>query len=676
MSKTQKPSNIPRPSLYVGSAALALAAIPFHGNAPAWTQLALWAAVIARCLIAIYNLRLPPLPVRLLLLGAGVVTVLLSYGSINGVEPGLAVLLVLVALKMLEAWTLRDFEVLMLLGFFLVLCNLFFVQDLGRWLFSGAVLILMVAAAVHAQSGGRITPRQAVGKALTLTLQSLPIVVVLFFLFPRIYGGIRLQFGPSLLNVVGLSERMQPGSVASLAMRQDRAFRATFPDGKMPSQSEMYWRGCVLWHGDGLSWVRGGALTLERRAQQSEGEPIRQQITLDPHGSTWLFALDRPFSAVSGASYEAGGFLRTNRPVITAQRFDIQSRPVNVERTLPSDQHDAALQLPSRVSSRARALAVAFKQNATSDAEIVKAAVEYFATNPFVYSLSPGTYGQDALDEFLFERREGFCEHYAGAFASLMRLAGIPSRVVVGYHGGEFNPNGNYVIVRQSHAHAWCEVWLRNIGWQRIDPTNTIAPERITGGLETFLEGQTAGQQGGEAGRVRGDQWRRFLRETRLVWDNLSYQWDLRVLNFDEEAQRPILAMLGLEGARFMDLVVIAVVACGVVLGAMALLLRGFAARGEASPEMRWYRRFCQKLARAGVPREPWEGPIAYTQRAATAAPLHAEAILQAGLLFAAARYGRSGAGAGEFAAAVKRLRIPGRVVVEKGKLPERASSL
>src|SRR5690606_25782031 len=142
---------------------------------------------------------------------------------------------------------------------------------------------------------------------------------------------------------------------------------------------------------------------------------------------------------------------------------------------------------PAGRHPRAVEMARSWRSQGLGDEEIVDRALRMFNEQEFYYTLQPPLAVDDAIDQFLFETRQGFCEHYAAAFTVLMRAAGIPARVVTGYQGGTLNPVGGYVIVRQRDAHAWAEVWLGEKGWVRVDPTAAVAPNRILGGIETAL---------------------------------------------------------------------------------------------------------------------------------------------------------------------------------------------
>ena len=350
-----------------------------------------------------------------------------------------------------------------------------------------------------------------------------------------------------------------------------------------------------------------------------------------------------------------GGYLLNPRLIFNPLHYEIVSRPENHELALPVDQMRAALAPAVRPSPQVLALVAGWRRGAAGGREVVERALHHFHEEKFSYSLSPGTYGENALDDFLFQRRTGFCEHYAAAFATLMRVAGLPSRVVIGYHGGELNRLGDYVIVRQSDAHAWAEVWLPESGWLRVDPTAVIAPDRISSGLASFL--QTRGTGGEQTGGDLSDTalgWRDLMRELRLAWDGINYQWELRVLNFDEEDQRAFLAQLGFAG-RWPEISGWVAGIIMVLVGALSAWLRR---PGRVRPDAAGgaWAEFCRTLATAGVARERWEGPLQFGARAAGIFTEHRTAILGVAELYARARYAAEPPSPRELIAAVRAL--------------------
>ena len=643
--------------LLAAELALALAAAPLFGRMAAWVVALFFGTCAARLLMNLPGAHLLSLPMKVVLFGAGAGGIALTYGTALGIEPGFSIILLLVSLKLLETNTVRDFQVVALLGFFLALCDLFFTQSFTVWLFVAAITVLLTAALVHfhrGESAGGF--RGALRRGGVLLLQALPVVVLLFVFFPRSQQQFVMQFSQPLTGRGGMSDSLSPGSIASLALGRELVFTAEFPRGQMPSMSVMYWRAGVLWRGEGLAWWLGQPLRPERRAVALGGTPVLQHIVLQPHGALWLYALDRPASEVRGAHMEVGGFLASNRPVLKPLRYDVLSRPDDREATLPADQRFRATEKPARISPHVQALVSAWRTAHADDRGLVDAALHYFRNERFTYTLTPGTYdGGDPLDDFLFQRRAGFCEHYAAAFASLMRIAGIPSRVVLGYHGGEYNALGHYVIVRQSDAHAWCEVWIKGEGWERVDPTEMIAPDRLSSGLDTFLENRAAADPNAAQRSAAATGWRELRRELRLVWDDVNYQWDLRVLGYDEDTQRNVLAGLGFGDFGWLETGVWVAVVIALLLGSIGLWQRR-PGRPPLDEAGRAYARFCRALAAAGLPREPWEGPHRFGERAAAHFAAHAAAIREITALYARLRYAPDAPPAADFLRALRAL--------------------
>jgi protein-glutamine gamma-glutamyltransferase len=601
--------------------------------------------------------RLPSTEIKVLLFGAGVGAVALKYGTVMGIVPGLTILLLLVSLKLLETNSVRDFQVITLLGYFLALCDLFFSQDLILWLYVALAFMVLTAALIRFHCGWRgMGYARASWLAGRMFLQGLPLMAILFLFFPRTNGGLRFQFGQPISNTNGMSDQLSPGSISTLVLNDAVAFRAEFPDGHTPPMATMYWRALVLWQGDNLTWSVGPPLPHESRKGELGGPSIRQRISLQPYGDRWLFALDRPASDVHGAFYVAGDCLQSSHPIRSTFLYEVVSRPEDRETSLPREQLAASLQKPARVSPAVKELVSAWRASSADDRELIQVAMKYFRDERFVYTLDPGIYPkQGALDEFLFSRRRGFCEHYAAAFATLMRIAGIPSRVVIGYHGGEFNQIGRYMIVRQSDAHAWCEVWLRDRGWLRVDPTDIIAPDRLGSGFDSYLEGHPVDPAA--AARVSSTVlgWREIMSEVRLAWDSINYEWDLRVLNFDQDTQRGFLSTIGLGDVKWTKILVGVALAILLVLALLGLLLRR-PGRFRADPIGRWYARFCKAAEAGGIRRESWEGPKDFGERTAARFPGQAAEIREITSLYIQFRYAAKPPPLGDFVKAVRAL--------------------
>jgi hypothetical protein len=297
------------------------------------------------------------------------------------------------------------------------------------------------------------------------------------------------------------------------------------------------------------------------------------------------------------------------------------------------------LQLPANVTPRMRSLANEWRQSGTTNAEVVNLALRFFREQEFYYTLYPPTLERNPVDQFLFDSRRGFCEHYATSFATLMRIAGIPARVVLGYQGGEINPMGDYLIVRQSDAHAWAEVWLEGNGWVRIDPTAAVAPERIERSFEFDLAGgSTAIGTPITFGDTNGF-FSRITKQIRWSLDAINASWARWVLGYRQDQQSRLMDLLGLGFLRGRSLAIgmVLFTGIGVIIIGFFIWRRG---RRKPDPVQLDYLRFCNRLRRAGLRRSPQEGPRDYAARAKARWPKHRQEIERIIRLYIELRYG------------------------------------
>lgn len=665
MTRAPQTQVIPRrPLLWLAAAFLFLAPAMLAGIA-AWVPLVFIGAMLAKFWLDQKDRRLRSRVWQVVLAVLAFGAVVATYGSPQGIEAGVSLLVLIASLKILEAHTTRDFHVLVMIGWVLCLCAFLLSQDLQIALCVLGAFVLLNGALLqfHRRTTGPRAGWAPVATSLKLFAQAIPIILLLFFLFPRGTGGMRLRLVGATGDTVGFSGQLSPGSVASVATSEENAFRVEFPDGNLPPRPSLYWRGAVLVEGDGFNWNAGEGLGRARPSQRT-GPLVRQIITLEPHAGRWLFALDRPVQAPPGINLAPGRYLRSMRPVNTMRRYEVASSQTAGEDDLHPRERADALRPPSHVSARMRDLVGTWTAGAGDPQTVVKNALEFFRTQGFVYSLSPGQYtGTEALDDLLFNRKSGFCEHYAGAFASLMRLAGIPSRIVVGYLGGQFNQYGNYLLVRQSDAHAWCEVWLPNEGWTRVDPTSVVAPERLNlGSLRDMRTTSTAPNQANSPRNSPTDvsSSGRFIDEARLAWDSVSYAWDSRVLSFDVDGQREFFTRLGLESIPGARLLAWSVAGIALLLAAYVALL-SWRARTQTDLPRALYEQFCRKLARLGAERAVTEGPSDFASRAASQLPQHATAIQRIADLYVRLRYAPASGGRLLDALATEVRAFPGR---------------
>lgn len=591
--------------------------------------------------------RLIVRPGRWLLLCAAAVVIGVTYrhyGGLLGRDPGVALLVALTGLKLLELRNRRDYVLTAFLLYVVLLGAFLYGQSLALGLYGAAAAAITTAALLQLGRDTPLSARVAVRITATLLLQALPIMLLLYFLFPRFSGalwGVPLRDGS---GTTGMSEVMRPGSVQRLVESAEPAFRASMADAP-PPLAALYWRGLVLWDTDGTTW-RAGTPILHADAGGfvPRSAPVRYQIILEPHGKQWLYALDAPVEPPPGARLAAGRVLQRPRPLLERLSYELVSYPRYQTGALAPTERARALALPRAVSERVRALALDWRSagppGTAADAEVVTAALQYFRREPFHYTLTPPALGNDPVDAFLFEARRGFCEHYASAFVTLMRAAGIPSRVIAGYQGGVYNPAGNYFLVRQADAHAWAEVWLPGEGWRRVDPTAAVAPERVEHGIDAVRRLQAQGVNANTLStemlqRLVALGWldRAWLR-THLAWDYANLSWYRWVGNYDHDRRAALLARLNLSQHALLAM----------VLGVLALIVLYalyHARRHEPSdPAAAVYARFCRKCAAIGLARLAHEGPLAFAERCISARPDLAAAIATVTRHYVALRYG------------------------------------
>ena len=616
--------------------ALALVMLPHALHQPLWIT----GIVIASGALYAWRTQagrpLPGRALRVLLALGGAAGVLLSYGTVLGRDAGVALLVVMLALKLLELNSLRDAMVAAFLAYFLIVTQFLYEQNIpmAGYLFLAALWVTAALIALN-RDGRMASPWEPLGLSGRLLLQSIPLMLVLFILFPRLPGPLWTLPRDAHSGMTGLSDRMEPGSISQLSQSDAVAFRVEF-DGTPPPANARYWRGPVLWRFDGRTWTPGwmGVRAADDGVRNAT-DPVRYTVTLEPNNQRWLFALDMPISAPQGAWLTADFRLVSRKPVIDRRRYTAESAlQYTADPDLSSVTRRQALQLPADGDPRARTLATTLRAAARDDSDYVRQILARFRNEPYVYTLSPPLLGQDPVDEFLFETRRGFCEHYAGAFVFLMRAAGVPSRVVTGYQGGEDNPMAGYTIVRQSDAHAWAEVWLKGQGWVRVDPTAAVSPLRIELGLGSAVD------LGDPLPFLRRTDlgWVEALRQLRFAWDTLDNYWNQWVLGYGPELQREFLGRLGLRGLTWLGLGLAAVGGAALFTVIIGLVLTR-RPRASADPVVRAYLRLCARLSRVGLEREPHETPESFADRVARARPDLADAVRELSELYVRLRY-------------------------------------
>jgi transglutaminase-like putative cysteine protease len=540
------------------------------------------------------------------------------YHTLLGRDPGLTLLIALLGLKFLELQRLRDYMLCVFLFFLVTLGSFLYQQTLLLGIYALGSTWLSIAALIRLTQPRGLALSGQLKLSATLLAQALPLMLILYLLFPRLPGTLWAMPLDSDAALTGLSDSMQPGSIQQLSESSDTAFRVSF-EGKPPPARELYFRALVLWTSDGRGWGRTQQPSHATESFTPQGEAVRYEVVLEPTQKTWLMALDLPGETPAKARARPGFTLEYLEPIRERQRYTLTSYTHYQTGALDPQEREATLQLPKTVSARVQGLADEWRDRDPQPRAIVQAGLDFFRAEDFVYTLTPPRLGPDPVDEFLFSTRRGFCEHYASAYVTLMRAAGIPSRVVLGYLGGEYNAAGNYLIVRQSDAHAWAEVWLPNQGWVRVDPTGAIAPERIELGLEAVRRLQARGTALGrlpmaEVLRAIELGWaERAWYSSRLYWDLLNISWYRWVADYGQERQERLLAALGLERWSMGNILFLS---GGIIL--LLLLVYGlwlWHERARVDPVQAQYLKYCRKLAGAGLRRAPHEGALAFAQR-------------------------------------------------------------
>lgn len=594
-------------------AAAVVATLLTHlAHLPAW----LWAPAAVLLSLRIWlrqrGAARVPAWVRLPLTAVLFVLVLTGFGNVFGREPGSVLGCGLLALKLLETERERDARVALGFAAFMLMSALLFEQTLPFTLLACAVLLLVIAALAALQPAPLPTRRPLRAPFATAALllgAGLPLAAAAFVLVPRLGTPLWGAPGQDTLARTGLGERMAPGSLTELLIDDSPAFRVDF-DGAPPPPAQRYFRAIVLWEFDGATWTRGfGPRPPE--PLQAQAAPSTYTITLEPTDRPWLPALDVPLAAPDGARLLADRTIAAREPVARPRQYRVQSATrATLAPELGAYDRRRALALPDGFDPRARELAARWRAQGDDEA-VVRAALDLFHAD-FTYTLNPPLLGRDSIDDFLFDTRRGYCEHYAAAFVFLMRAAGIPARVVTGYQGGWWN--GTYLLVRQSDAHAWAEVWLPRQGWRRVDPTAAVSPARIELGARAADD---------SAGWSRAD----WLRDLRNRLDVANRLWTEAIVRFDAMRQRGLLTPFGVASANPGDLLL----ALSAVLGLAMLAATIWAMRATPAPAGdaldRTWAALRRRLERAGFATPSHEGPLDLLQRLRAAAPAAAERL-------------------------------------------------
>ncbi len=642
-------------SLYWLGAGLVMSALPHYQHIPFWIMI----LFVLLCAWKLYAPHQSDLKHKhfsitriclfsLMLLGfAGVY---LHFGTIVGRNAGVSLLVLLAGFKVLEINKERDFYVACCLGYFLVVTNFLYEQTIGTAVYMGITVLVMTISLVSFNDllavddpKNKLSSKAAGKTAATLLLQSIPVMLILFFLFPRISGPLWGMPDDAHSGLTGIDDEMSPGSISQLIQSNKVAFRVDFK-GTQPTQADLYWRGPVLSETDGSTWRRVKPEFASTGSLQILSEPVAYTVTLEPHNQRWLYALEMP-AQTSGQDAGQGTKqswmtsdyqLLTRNPIRQRIRYDMVSYPQYKIMTLTRGERRTLLQLPGQQHPKTKELMQQWRNEGLSENQIIARALSLFNQDDFYYTLNPPLLINDRVDDFLFDTKQGFCEHYASAFVVMMRAAGIPARVVLGYQGGAYNPVGDYFVVQQRNAHAWTEVWKQNNGWTRIDPTAAVSPLRVIEGIESALPNDVLDVP---LAFNQNSLTRKLWQRMNYSWDAVNNQWNQWIISYGPQRQKEFLSQFGLKDINWSSMLFLITAFVSLILVYLAFTLLRFSP-AHKDPVKITYDKFCRKLSRCGIRRDASEGPVDFSRRAASARNDLAAQIEEITEMYIAIRYG------------------------------------
>jgi len=584
----------------------------------------------------------PPLPgwVRYSAVGLALALLAFSYGDLFGRRASVSLLTIMLCLKLLECQRIRDARLVVSFSFFLCTTQFLFKQGLFMPLYGAATVLLgLVALAqlqrVEAFSNKKVIPASSapmlaeLGFSLRLLLLALPVCLAFFVLFPR-WGSPLWGVPETTLDArSGLSDSMSPGSIENLFMDDSTAFRVEF-DGTAPGQADLYWRGPVFWRYDGSSWSSSfyGRNIEATQLPADTDSSWRYRVQLEPNERNWLFALDYPVAAPADTKITMDFQLLHRQAVTQLKQYSMVSNPdftdtPQLQKTIRS----IALELPENLNPKTRELINQWRNETHQDTAFIRRTLEWFNQEEFHYALNSPLLGSQAIDSFLFDTRTGYCEHYASAFTVMMRMAGIPARIVTGYQGGWYNPSADYYLVRQSDAHAWSEVWLEGSGWTRIDPTAAVSPLRVERGSLDAID---------QPRHMLDFSWIRSLRNT---MDAMEKRWNTWVIDYNYQRQTKLLEGFGLDQLKPVGLVSLLFAVLGVLAVILLPLLLRTRGPGSRDPVQQLWQKYLKRLKQAGFQARPSQGAQELALAAAVELPEQAENILRISDLYNRLRY-------------------------------------
>jgi transglutaminase-like putative cysteine protease len=593
-----------RLSLYWLLATLSVALLLHLVRLPLWLVLLVASLLGWRLYLLATASRPPAVILKTVLALAALAIFALANGRSFTVETAIGFFVMTYGLKLLELHTTRDAFLFAFLSMFLITLAFLFGQDLFNVMLVFAALLLPLHALKSMQqvnNNRKLTTRGLVGTA-RLVMVALPLLVVFYVLFPRI-GPLWSMPLKTSSGFTGLSESMTPGQIADLANSSERAFRVSFND-RLPQPAELYWQAIILDQFDGHTWSRS-VFQQNRDAKPARTGPYndllwKYEILLDPHNQNWGFTLRHDEVIMGDPGITADGLVRFHKPVKAPKRYR-QGSAAQLVVALDERTRWRLTRLPPDSNPATLAWVDWLRSTHSDDEAMIRALLDHFRREPYFYSLqAPLLKSAHRIDEFLFVTRKGFCEHFASSMAFSLRVAGIPSRIMTGYQGGEWNAQGGFLVVHQYDAHAWVEAWLDGKGWVSVDPTAAVAPDRIERGIREALAAEGSFLQNEPLSLARFNHLG-LVSWIRMQLEYTNYLWQDWVVNYDRDRQTDLFsAWLGDNSIQ----------RGAILLGGMAVavfLLMGLAGFWPASsqqkvaPLVKLVYRYEKRLLRAGL---------------------------------------------------------------------------
>lgn len=633
---------IPRPALSWILVAVMLVILPQSLRMPFWITGIAVLCIAWRWLIFAGRVGYPSRPVRIAVV---VFTLLVSVSQMRtlgvGLDSAASLLTLGFVFKLIEMRHKRDIYVVICLCFVMSMVSFLYTQSAVNTVYIAAVIVVITGAMIELNRSPLVEKRTGTLRmALKLGLQAVPLTIVLFLVFPRIapLWAVPVQNNG---NSTGVTDEMSPGDIAQLGRSSELAFRVQFENSVPPLHENLYWRGLVLDNFDGVTWRRyrrGSSYSQAARMNdfqynwedrvRTAGDPLRYNVILEPTQQPWLYGLHLA-EPESRNIFQSRNFEIFNNGLITKRMsYDLRSfRDNSTDLILLDSARRRSTTLPEQGNERARDFARQLRASVNTDRDFIYAVLAHFQQNEFFYTLNPPLLGEQRVDDFLFNTMAGFCEHYASSFAFLMRAVGIPARVVVGYQGAEYNRFEDYMMVYQYNAHAWNEVWLEGQGWVRFDPTAAVSPERIEQGVEAALADDPAflEQSLFSPGRLGALGW---INTLRLRLDAIEYEWNRRVVNYDEEVQFELLENVLGEVTEQKVLILLFSLAAIVITGVAFTIIR-IEPRAGRDPVQRLYEQLGRELGKIDLARQRGEAPLHYRDRVIAARPDLAELMTE-----------------------------------------------